>query len=44
MAKPSTTNPTIPKPSQPQIVGVETVTRNSADLVTSGEFAVSVII
>ncbi len=42
IASPSTTKPTMPKPIQPQIVGVDTVTRNSTDLVTSGELAVSV--
>ena len=41
-ANPITTKPTIPKPTQPQIVGVETVILNSADLVMSAEFAITV--
>src|SRR3972149_10971027 len=40
-ANPITTKPTIPKPTQPQIVGVETVILNSADLVISPEVAVT---
>src|SRR5262245_26091556 len=41
-ASPRTTSATMPKPTQPHMVGVETVTLNSTDLFTSGALAVRV--
>src|SRR5439155_12242252 len=39
-ASPMTTKPTMPKPTQFQIVALETVAQNSTNLFTSGELAV----